>query len=349
MKLAGVSEEQVRQARLKLGIRPVFKRVDTCAAEFEAQTPYLYSTYEVGFEEHVAAAAPAVEAAKGARRPRPRRRSSSWAAAPTASARASSSTTAACTPCMALREDGYETIMVNCNPETVSTDYDTSDRLYFEPLTREDVLEIIDAREARGRDRPVRRPDAAAPGGAAAERGREAARHQRRRHRSRRGPQALRRAAAQAGPARARLGHRPRPGRGARDRRAHRLSGHGAPVVRARRARDGDRPRPVGAGQLRADRDGGVAPREPELARGRRGRAHPDRPVPARRHRGRRRRRRRRHGRRHRRRHGAHRGGGHPLGRLGLLPAAVLAGAVDRRGHQGAGARAGHASSTCAA
>ncbi len=96
MKLAGVSEEQVRQARLKHGVRPVFKRVDTCAAEFEAQTPYLYSTYETGFEEQVGGG-------RGRRKRRPpdraRRRSSSWAAAPTGSARGSSSTTAASTPC----------------------------------------------------------------------------------------------------------------------------------------------------------------------------------------------------------------------------------------------------------
>jgi carbamoyl-phosphate synthase large subunit len=98
-------------------MRPVYKRVDTCAAEFASSTAYMYSTYDEECE-----AAPAT-----------RRRSWSSAAGRTASARASSSTTAACTRPSRMREDGYETIMVNCNPETVSTDYDTSDRLYFEP------------------------------------------------------------------------------------------------------------------------------------------------------------------------------------------------------------------------
>ena len=140
------SEKAVRDRRRADGIMPVYKTVDTCAAEFEAYTPYLYSTYETEDE------------AKPHRRAR---RSSFSAAAPTASARASSSTTAACTRSFALKDAGYETIMVNCNPETVSTDYDTSDRLYFEPLTLEDVLEIVAHREALRRDRAVRRPDAA--------------------------------------------------------------------------------------------------------------------------------------------------------------------------------------------
>ncbi len=89
------------------------------------------------------------------------RRSWSSAAVRTASARASSSTTAACHAALALREDGYETIMVNCNPETVSTDYDTSDRLYFEPITLEDLLEIVHIEKPVRRDRAVRRPDPA--------------------------------------------------------------------------------------------------------------------------------------------------------------------------------------------
>ena len=104
----------------------------------------------------------------------------------------------------ALREAGFETIMVNCNPETVSTDYDTSDRLYFEPLTLEDVLEIVAQGEARGRDRAVRRADAAAPRGGARARGRADPRHVARRDRPRRGPRALRRAAREARPARGR-------------------------------------------------------------------------------------------------------------------------------------------------
>ena len=101
-------------------------------------------------------------------------RSSSSAAARTASGRASSSTTAACTPRFALREAAIETIMVNCNPETVTTDYDTSDQLYFEPLTLEDVLALIDREQPDGRDRAVRRPDAAPARGAARARRRAA-------------------------------------------------------------------------------------------------------------------------------------------------------------------------------
>ena len=120
------------------GVAVTFKTVDTCAAEFAADTPYHYSTYED--EDEVA--------------PRRRgRRSSSSGAGRTASARASSSTTAACTPRSRSPTPGYETVMVNCNPETVSTDYDTSDRLFFEPLTVEDVRNVCDALGPR-------RPDA---------------------------------------------------------------------------------------------------------------------------------------------------------------------------------------------
>ena len=121
----GVTEAEVRKHRLKLGIRPVYKRIDSCAAEFDASTPYLYSTYE----------APLF----GGRRTRPRSasdaRSSSSAAGRTGSGRGSSSILLL--PCRfrAGASAGFETMMVNCNPETVSTDPDTSDRLYFEPLS----------------------------------------------------------------------------------------------------------------------------------------------------------------------------------------------------------------------
>ena len=121
--------------RHALGIRPVFKTVDTCAAEFAAQTPYHYSSYDEETE---------VEPRENAGGDHPGLR------ARTGSARASSSTTRCVHATLTLREAGYETVMVNCNPETVSTDYDTSDRLYFEPLTLEDVLEVV-ARRARGR------------------------------------------------------------------------------------------------------------------------------------------------------------------------------------------------------
>ena len=133
---------------MALGVRPVFKRIDTCAAEFAAPTAYMYSTYERG----LVLSETGGKTASRSTRPSPptATRSSSWAAGPTASARASSSTTAAATPASRCAKAGIETIMVNCNPETVSTDYDTSDRLYFEPLTAEDVLEIIRVEQSKG-------------------------------------------------------------------------------------------------------------------------------------------------------------------------------------------------------
>jgi carbamoyl-phosphate synthase large subunit len=146
MKLTNTSEEQVRQARLKFGIRPVFKRVDTCAAEFEAQTPYLYSTYEVGFEENVDAGA----TVENEGRPTQKKKIVILGGGPNRIGQGIEFDYCCVHAVQALREDGFETIMVNCNPETVSTDYDTSDRLFFEPLTREDVLEIIDAEKPEG-------------------------------------------------------------------------------------------------------------------------------------------------------------------------------------------------------
>ena len=122
-----------------LGVTPVYKRIDTCAAEFASATPYMYSCLR-GRRLRPAGV-------RG-RADRPAARSSSWAAARTASARASSSTIAASTPPTRCARPGFETIMVNCNPETVSTDYDTSDRLYFEPLTAEDVIELVAGRAA---------------------------------------------------------------------------------------------------------------------------------------------------------------------------------------------------------
>ena len=130
-----VPEAEVRAARLAAGVRATFKTVDTCAAEFEAATPYHYSTYED--EDEVTH----VRSGEGAD-PRIRAR--------TGSGRASSSTTAASTPASPSPTPGFETVMLNCNPETVSTDYDTSDRLYFEPLTLEDALNVIEAEQASG-------------------------------------------------------------------------------------------------------------------------------------------------------------------------------------------------------
>jgi carbamoyl-phosphate synthase large subunit len=148
MKVTGTSEEVVRQARLKHGIRPVFKRVDTCAAEFEAQTPYMYSTYEVPQEETVDGKK--IVAVENEARPTNKKKIVILGGGPNRIGQGIEFDYCCVHAVQALREDGYETIMINCNPETVSTDYDTSDRLYFEPLTREDVLEILDVEKPEG-------------------------------------------------------------------------------------------------------------------------------------------------------------------------------------------------------
>jgi carbamoyl-phosphate synthase large subunit len=142
MKLAGVKEEDVRQARHRHGIRPVFKRVDTCAAEFEAHTPYMYSTYE--------GASLTDKAPESEVRPTDKKKIVILGGGPNRIGQGIEFDYCCVHAVKALREEGFETIMVNCNPETVSTDYDTADRLYFEPLTREDVLEIIDAEKPEG-------------------------------------------------------------------------------------------------------------------------------------------------------------------------------------------------------
>jgi len=133
-RLRGTSEDAVREARLQAGIRPVFKRIDTCAAEFEAFTPYLYSCYEEEDEADVSEHKKVVILGGG----------------PNRIGQGIEFDYCCCHASYALREAGYETIMVNCNPETVSTDYDTSDRLYFEPLTREHVLDILDTESKKG-------------------------------------------------------------------------------------------------------------------------------------------------------------------------------------------------------
>jgi carbamoyl-phosphate synthase large subunit len=127
-------EDEVRARRLELGVRPVFKRVDTCAAEFATHTAYLYSTYE---EECEAA-------------PSARRKIMVLGGGPNRIGQGIEFDYCCVHAALALRDDGFETIMVNCNPETVSTDYDTSDRLYFEPLTLEDVLEIVHVEKPTG-------------------------------------------------------------------------------------------------------------------------------------------------------------------------------------------------------
>ncbi|NWG16247.1 MAG: carbamoyl-phosphate synthase large subunit [Chloroflexi bacterium] len=132
--LVGVDETAVRDRRKALGVTPVYYRVDTCAAEFEAFTPYLYSTYEDGDEAEPTGRPKVVILGGG----------------PNRIGQGIEFDTCCVHACFALREMGYETIMVNCNPETVSTDYDTADRLYFEPLTAEDVLNIIDVEKPDG-------------------------------------------------------------------------------------------------------------------------------------------------------------------------------------------------------
>jgi carbamoyl-phosphate synthase large subunit len=132
--LAGADEIVIRRRRLKLGVRPVFKRVDTCAAEFSTSTAYLYSTYDEECEAN----------------PDDRKKIVILGGGPNRIGQGIEFDYCCVHAAFALKEAGYQTIMVNCNPETVSTDYDTSDRLYFEPLTFEDVMEIIDKEKPVG-------------------------------------------------------------------------------------------------------------------------------------------------------------------------------------------------------
>jgi carbamoyl-phosphate synthase large subunit len=134
------SEREVRKLRHKLGVLPVFKRIDSCAAEFDAITPYMYSTYEAPFFGE-----PEDEAM-----PSDRRKIVILGGGPNRIGQGIEFDYCCVHACFALSEAGFETIMVNCNPETVSTDYDTSDRLYFEPLTEEDVLEILRVEQQSG-------------------------------------------------------------------------------------------------------------------------------------------------------------------------------------------------------
>ncbi|KAG0185555.1 hypothetical protein DFQ28_009131, partial [Apophysomyces sp. BC1034] len=132
--LTGASPADVRARRIELGVRPVYKRVDTCAAEFSTNTAYMYSTYEEECEAQ----------------PTTNRKIMVLGGGPNRIGQGIEFDYCCVHAALAMREDGYETIMVNCNPETVSTDYDTSDRLYFEPLTLEDVLEIVDKEKPLG-------------------------------------------------------------------------------------------------------------------------------------------------------------------------------------------------------
>ena len=133
-KLLGTNQHEVRKTRHELGVRPVYKRVDTCAAEFATPTAYMYSTYDDECEAQ----------------PTDRKKIMVLGGGPNRIGQGIEFDYCCVHAALAMRADGYETIMVNCNPETVSTDYDTSDRLYFEPVTLEDVLEIVDLEKPVG-------------------------------------------------------------------------------------------------------------------------------------------------------------------------------------------------------
>jgi len=138
--LTKLSEADVRHARQAQGVTAVFKRIDTCAAEFEAQTPYMYSTYE----------APMMGKVECEARPSSRKKVVILGGGPNRIGQGIEFDYCCCHACFALTKAGYETIMINCNPETVSTDYDTSDRLYFEPLTFEHVMEVLEVEKKNG-------------------------------------------------------------------------------------------------------------------------------------------------------------------------------------------------------
>jgi carbamoyl-phosphate synthase large subunit len=139
-KVTGQTTDAVTKKRHALDVRPVFKRIDTCAAEFASPTAYMYSTYESPF-----AGAPVNEA-----KPSDKKKVAILGGGPNRIGQGIEFDYCCCHAAFALKDAGYETIMINCNPETVSTDYDTSDRLYFEPLTAEDVLEIMDCERSNG-------------------------------------------------------------------------------------------------------------------------------------------------------------------------------------------------------
>ena len=141
--LTGLDEADVKAHRLELGVRPVFKRIDTCAAEFASPTAYMYSTYEVPFSH-------SGDESSNEAKPSDRKKVVILGGGPNRIGQGIEFDYCCCHAAFALKDAGYESIMINCNPETVSTDYDTSDRLYFEPLTAEDVLEILELEQTKG-------------------------------------------------------------------------------------------------------------------------------------------------------------------------------------------------------
>ena len=244
-RLTNMPAEEVAARRRNHGVRPVFKRIDTCAAEFASPTAYMYSTYEAPF------AGPAVNEAA----PSGRNKVVILGGGPNRIGQGIEFDYCCCHAAFALKDAGYETIMINCNPETVSTDYDTSDRLYFEPLTAEDVIEIIDTERSKGTLHGVivqfgGQNSAQARRTAGKREGADSG-HFAGRYRSRRGPRPLQATARAPQAAAAEERHRHLARKGAGDRRGDRLSDRHPAVLCARRPRHGDRARQPPAHPLR--------------------------------------------------------------------------------------------------
>ena len=339
------TESEVRKERLRLGIRATFKSVDTCAAEFEAYTPYYYSTYEEEDEippkevraqrihdrANPSGPRPSTLDPRPTADPRPLKSIIILGGGPNRIGQGIEFDYCCCHASFALKELGIESVMVNSNPETVSTDYDTSDMLFFEPLTVEDVLNICDRVQPDGVIVQFGGQTPLNLARALEGRGRADHRHECRCDRSGRRSRKISAVAAQTQLAAAAQRHRPQHGRGTARSGESRLSAARAAKLRARRPGDGD--------LLRRRADGAVCRRG--IRRGRRP-AGADRSVLGRRNGSRRRLHQRRHDGHRARHHGAHRRSRRPLGRLGLRDSAVqFAGPGDRRDSQGdRGARA---------
>ena len=312
--------KEVAELRNSLNVRPVFKRIDTCAAEFASPTAYMYSTYETPF----------VGVARSEAEVSDRKKVVILGGGPNRIGQGIEFDYCCCHAAFALKDAGYEAIMINCNPETVSTDYDTSDRLYFEPLTAEDVIEILQdragKRRSRRRYRAVRRPDTAeACRGAGKERHPDP-RHRARHDRPCRGPRPLPEALDEARPQSAEQRHCLFGRAGAPCRLRDRLPAGRAPLLRARRPRHADHAFGRPAAELSARHRAGTGAGGYQAAlseRQDRPDQHAARQEPAsvrqlseQRHRSRRRLPFRRQGRLCRRHHGAYRGSRHPFRRL---------------------------------
>ena len=308
------TSEDIRGLRKQHRIEARFQRVDTCGGEFVAHTPYLYSSYEQECEAE----------------PQGVRKIMILGGGPNRIGQGIEFDYCCVHAAFALKEDGYQTIMVNCNPETVSTDYDTADRLYFEPLTFEDVMNIVDVEQPDGvivqfggqtplnLALPLARAGVPILGTSSDSIDRA---EDRRRFQQLITQLGLRQPANDTATSLQEASS---------IAAAHRLSGSGTALLRAGRSGHGDRVRRHQPGSLHAAGGAGVA--EPSGA---------GRQVSGRRRGGGRGRHLRRHGRGHRRRHGAHRAGGRALRRQRLLAAAALAGRRDPGHHQGADAGAG--------